>query len=119
MSDMNMQRAMPAALAQALADVKAQFVARLVPSILEIEALQTEIRDPLKAPAALQRLSFIVHKLHGLATTVGFADLGTHAAALDLRLRRILSEPDTSGLQTGLAEALETLMDMMEDAVLD
>ncbi|MDF2142661.1 Hpt domain-containing protein [Paenirhodobacter sp. CAU 1674] len=118
MGEIDTRMVMPEALVQALADVKKQFMSRLVPSILEIEALQSELRDPLKAPAALERLSFIVHKLHGLAMTVGFAELGRCAADLDLRLRAILSELENSALQVGLAEALEDLMDQMEDAVL-
>lgn len=114
----DLSKDMPPELVQALSEVRERFLSKLVPSILEIEALQSELDDPLLANGALKRLSFIIHKLHGLAVTVGFAELGTCASTLDLRLHQILKDIDNQALQVGLGEALDELMDLMEDAAL-
>lgn len=109
---------MPAQLAKALADAREQFTRRLVPQIVEIERLQAALDEPGQLAGAIGRLAAIIHKISGVAATVGFPDLGAQAAALDLQLQRLLRTPRPR-VPTGLSAMLERLMDLMEDAAFD
>ena len=109
---------MPAPLAKALAEARAQFTERLVPQIVEVERLQAALDDPAQAADAIGALAFLVHKISGVAATVGFPELGTRAAELDGQLQRLLRMPQPK-VPAGLAVMLDPLMDLMEAAAFD
>lgn len=108
-----------ARMAKAIARIRLDFVNGLFPLINEMEhqrrTLELESPHTLHALASLQRC---VHKLSGIAGSVGFAAIGDRASRLDVTLSHLrkgsFDKRDIAALQA----PLEDLLGVME-AVLD
>jgi HPt (histidine-containing phosphotransfer) domain-containing protein len=104
-------------LAAAMVDIRARFVDGLIPLINEMEYQRLAMDDPSRAAAAVASLQQASHRISGMAGSVGFAELGASAGALDIaftQLRRRAYDP--AGV-AALQGPLEDFLAMIEDVL--
>jgi HPt (histidine-containing phosphotransfer) domain-containing protein len=107
---------LPPALQKAIEETRLRFIDTVCERLPEVEALHIEImRNPADVEAQ-KKLSFIVHRLSGIAATVGYPELGSTAAEIEGILARFDQSADVKDILTG---QVETLLDHMEDAIID
>lgn len=70
--------------------------------------LQGEIRD------ALGKIAFDVHKIAGVAATVGFVEIGKNAAALEQDIKNYLNDPPQPEAELKLREKIETFLGQVD-----
>lgn len=99
----------------ALADVRAKFVDRFFDRIVELESVAETLRTGPAKIESLERVRDIVHKIAGVAPTVGLDGIGRCAADIDLTLSRHLGKSDPQRLWGAIEPSLETLMNDMEN----
>ncbi|WP_434288771.1 Hpt domain-containing protein [Celeribacter sp. SCSIO 80788] len=103
-------------LAEAIGRTRQNFIDDLIVKIPEIEGLQARINARSNDRDALDQLGFLTHRMSGIAATVGFPEIGERAG----EIHDVLSHFDQSDRQlVGLSQQLETLLDLMEDAIVD
>ncbi|ATG49134.1 hypothetical protein CEW89_17105 [Celeribacter ethanolicus] len=103
-------------LAEAIGRTRQNFIDDLIVKMPEIEGLQARIGACPGDRDALDRLAFLTHRMSGIAATVGFPEIGKRAGAIhDL----VSSFERSDRHQTILSREIETLLDLMEDAVVD
>ncbi|GKY87364.1 Hpt domain-containing protein [Sinisalibacter aestuarii] len=111
----NSQETAASHLAAALAEIRARFINDLIPLINEMEYQRVAMTDPALAPEAFSSLQHASHKISGMAGSVGFPELGDHAARLDVTFTKLLRAPyDHAGVQAAL-DPLEAFLSLMED----
>jgi HPt (histidine-containing phosphotransfer) domain-containing protein len=101
-----------------LAAVRARFRDLIVQRVLEFERLKKLIEAaPGNAPA-LREVAALAHKISGVAATLGFAQAGDLAAALDTAImRRQAAGVAAAAIWQDAAPMLETLLDALEEAI--
>jgi len=108
------QTAIDQRLAQTLERTKQRFVADLNHKIPEIEAIQILIQNEAERQNALTRLTFITHRFNGIAATLGLQSIGDCAAEIEQQISSLVHTPTQLSLLSG---RIETLLDLMEDAI--
>lgn len=93
--------------------VRARFLDRLGDRCLEIEALMLTIDERGQDQALLQEISSHVHKIAGIAPTLGFTNLGKAALEMEMRLSQDVTFFDWQACR----QQIEDLLDLMEDAL--
>lgn len=116
-ANLNTTAPVPAALAEALAGIRTDFVDGLVPLLNEMEYQQSALADPGQVPQALESIQWIAHKISGLAGSIGFDQLGHLAAELDLGVSQLRRGPFSHVAIDALSARLEDFMDLMEAAL--
>lgn len=106
-----------AKLLDALANIRQDFLDGLFPLINELDYQKPRLRDPAQSRAALETVKAIAHKLSGLAGSVGFPDLGSCAAEIDMAVSGLRDKPVTQSDIDVLDGQLEDLLDLMEAAL--
>lgn len=108
------QTAIEQRLAQTLERTKQRFVADLNHKIPEIETIQILIQNETERPNALARLAFITHRFSGIATTLGLQSIGDCSAEIEQQISNFIQTPTQLSI---LSSRIETLLDLMEDAI--
>lgn len=112
-----MPQPMPSEFADVIADVRARFQTRLIDMINEIEFSKQDLGQPQKMRGAMSSIGGVVHKISGIAGSVGFDHLGQQAAALDAAFARCLSAVPATPPSATMLAALEDLLDHMEECL--
>lgn len=99
----------------ALLPVRARFVELLLPRVMELERLRCRVNAGQDAVASVLAIGALVHKIGGVAGTLGFSRVGNLALQVDARISegRKLQEP-LALVWDGAEPVLEALMDAME-----
>ncbi|WP_085847242.1 Hpt domain-containing protein [Pacificibacter marinus] len=108
--------AMPPELARMIEGMREKFIADICVKLHEIETLQSELTKVAGRGDALRALSFIAHRLSGVAATVGFRDLGDCASAVEAEIMAQDKSPSDLSL---LSARIDDLLDHIEDAIID
>ncbi|MEM5476787.1 Hpt domain-containing protein [Pacificibacter sp. AS14] len=103
-------------IARTLQRTKQRFVDDFSYKIPEIEALQILIQNEAERSNALRRLAFITHQFGGIAATLSLQDIGDCAAEIE---QLIAGFNQTPMQLCSLSERIETLLDLMEDALVE
>ena len=111
-----MTMAMTKELYDALKDIRESFLNDLVGQIGQMEEFCKYLDDPDYALSAVVGLQGIVHKISGIAGSVGFPQLGEEAGRLDLAFGEILKEPYDPAAIDAIRGPLESFLYRLEDA---
>lgn len=111
-----MSSPVPPELYEALKGIRESFLNDLVSHINDMENLCRYLDDPENALAAVSGLQGIVHKISGIAGSVGFAEMGDEAGQLDVTFGEILKSPYDRGAIDAVRGPLEKFLDHLEAA---
>ncbi|MCW8842432.1 MAG: Hpt domain-containing protein [Rhodobacteraceae bacterium] len=103
-------------LYEALKGIRESFLDDLVTHINEMENYCRYLDDPNNAMTAVAGLRGVVHKISGIAGSVGFPQLGDEAGRLDLAFGQILKAPYDPAKINEIRAPLEAFLDHLEDA---
>lgn len=104
-----------AVVAAALEKIRTDFIDGLVPLLNEVEFQSRALATAADVRPALESIRRVAHKVSGMAGSVGYPELGDHAADLDIRLNNLLHHAADQRVVEMLEPGLERLMDLMED----
>lgn len=108
--------AMTKELYDALKDIRESFLNDLVNQIGQMEEFCKYLDDPDYALPAIVGLQGIVHKISGIAGSVGFPKLGEEAGRLDIAFGEIVQEPYDAASIDAVRGQLESFLYRLEDA---
>lgn len=97
---------------RALEPVRAVFVNGFEDQIIAFEMLKLEIAR-VGAADALQELAIRVHKIAGVAETLGFREIGARSAQVESRINE-LAGTDPRKVLSAIDIDLEVLLDLLE-----
>lgn len=101
---------------EALKGIRESFLDDLVVYVGEMEEYCKYLGDPEHALKAVAGLQGIVHKISGIAGSVGFPELGKEAGQLDVAFGHIVGAPyDAAAIDT-IRAPLEAFLYSLEDA---
>lgn len=106
------------AMAQSVAAVRARFIASLADRAAELDtlmALADAEADPRKL---LVRATEIVHRIAGVAGTLGFADLGNLAFEAERQLGLALSAPQALASAEPAVTAVDRVVGYIDEIIL-
>lgn len=103
-------------LYDALRDIRSSFLDDLASHVGDMEELCKYLDKPDYALTAVAGLREIVHKISGIAGSVGFSEMGEVAAKLDIAFGGLLKKPYDPAAIDALRAPLEALLDRLEDA---
>lgn len=106
-----------AALSEALAGIRSDFIDGLFPAVNELDYQKQALRQPAQVPAALASIQKIAHKLSGLAGSVGFPALGARAAEIDITVSNLRKRSASQREVDALDGSVEQLLDLIEAAL--
>lgn len=106
-----------AAVAAALAKIRADFIDGLVPLLNEVDYQSRALAAAADVRPAIESIRRVAHKVSGMAGSVGYPELGDHAANLDIRLNHLLRHAPDPRAAEMLEPLLERLMDLMEQCL--
>ena len=111
-----MTSAVPKELLEALKSIRESFLDDLVKHINDMENLCQHLDDPQNALAAIAGLQSIVHKISGIAGSVGFAEMGDEAGRLDMAFGEVLKGPYDPAAVDTVRDPLEAFLDHLKNA---
>ncbi len=111
-----MSMAMTQELYEALKDIRESFLNDLAGQIGQMEEYCKYLNAPDHALPAVAGLKGIVHKISGIAGSVGFPELGDEAGQLDIAFGEILRKPYDAAAIDGIRDQLESFLCRLEDA---
>lgn len=97
-----------------LADLRSRFLDTVEARILEFEAIGRMVGRDLAPARALARVRHEIHKISGVAASLGFADLGRLAAALEAQIDAQSCRMPPDALWASVWPGLDRLLDEME-----
>ena len=95
-----------------MAPVRALFASRFESEILAFESLRQEIGQSQSA-AALRELALRIHKIAGVAGTLGYTEIGASAMRLEKSITE-LAEREPSEVLARIDSRLDTFLDLLE-----
>ena len=104
-------------LQPALDAIRVKFLASLETRLAELDALTTMIKSGDKGSRVWEEVRLRVHRIAGVAGSLGFSALGARSARLDTAIEQYIAEPSSADEATILA-ALDDLLDDI-DAILE
>lgn len=105
---------MSAGLSDKLREIREKFVASLPERKERLIVLSGKLTTGQCTAEDMEDLRFIVHKIHGLAGTLGFAALGQNAAALELQVADAIQ---TGGYTSTMCDGVVQLIDFIQSAM--
>lgn len=105
---------MNAGLSDKLQEIRVKFVDSLPERMDRLLVLSEKLSNGKCKTEDMEELRFIVHKIHGLAGTLGFAALGQNAATLELQVTDAIQ---TGGYTSVLCEGVMQLVDFIKAAM--
>ncbi|MBR9843745.1 MAG: hypothetical protein GYB25_11315 [Rhodobacteraceae bacterium] len=103
-------------LYEALKGIRESFLDDLVVYVGQMEGYCKYLGDPAYALKAVAGLQTIVHKISGIAGSVGFAELGKEAGELDAAFGQIVDAPYDAAAINAIRAPLEAFLYSLEDA---
>ena len=102
-------------ISPALYPLRNRFIEMSVQRSVELSELQQRVQKRLDPEAALGEIGEIVHKISGVAATLGFAEWGRLAAELDRTIHSFRTRQTSLDEAWRLAEpSLSTLIEVMD-----
>lgn len=102
-------------ISPALYPLRNRFIEMSVQRSVELSELQQRVQKRLDPEAALGEIGEIVHKISGVAATLGFAEWGRLAAELDRTIHSFRTRQTSLDEAWRLAEpSLSTLIEAMD-----
>ncbi|WP_069298648.1 Hpt domain-containing protein [Neptunicoccus sediminis] len=105
---------MNVALSDKLLEIRGKFVSSLPERKERLTALHEKLTAGTCTASDMDELRFIVHKIHGLAGTLGFATLGSFAANLEKEVNTAIEK---GGYSSTLCDGVTTLSGHVQDAI--
>lgn len=102
---------------RALAAVRGRFVDGLFDRVLELEALAQQMRQKQGTSIHLKQIAHILHKLAGVAPTVGFPRIGAEARRIEEIIWKAAEKSEQANIWPKIEQPLETLMNALEDTI--
>ena len=93
------------------------FVTLTTDRILRIEALKEAVHKGEEPAPALTEIAQIAHKIAGVASTLGYPEIGNNARSVEQRLKSDLAMADPLRNWTTIAPDIEALLDALEELV--
>lgn len=103
-------------LYEALKEIRQRFLDDVVVYIGEMEECCKYLGDPDHALNAVSALQNIVHKISGIAGSVGFEEMGQEAGQLDIAFSEIVAGPYDAAAIDAIRAPLEAFLDRLEAA---
>ncbi|GGA17107.1 Hpt domain-containing protein [Neptunicoccus cionae] len=105
---------MNAGLSGKLLEIRGKFVNSLPERKERLIALHSKLTAGTCTANDMDELRFIVHKIHGLAGTLGFTTLGSFAASLELEVNATIEK---GGYSNTFCDGVVTLIGHVQDAI--
>ena len=102
------------ALSDKLLEIRGKFVSSLPEREERLSALHTKLTAGTCTATDMDELRFIVHKIHGLAGTLGFNALGSFAANLENDVNAAIEK---GGYSSALCDGVTSLIGHVQDAI--
>ena len=93
------------------------FVTLTTDRILRIEALKEAVHKGEEPAPALTEIAQIAHKIAGVASTLGYPEIGNNARSVEQRLKSDLAMADPLRNWTTIAPDIEALLNALEELV--
>lgn len=110
-------KSMPPEMSQSVAKLRQKFVDQLEQRILALEASLVDFVKSQAKTKPANAICFQCHNISGLASSLGFDEIGAAAAAADCAWGRAIKVNLSPAALTPALETVEKLLELLEDAL--